>query len=129
MGLSAVLIKIFRRVPVVYDSVGKASFEASIESLATYGMFVSFGATTGLVPDVSAHLLQVKGSLYFTRPTLANYVASREDLVHSASETFRLMQEGVLSVNINQRFALSDIVDAHIALESGETTGSTILTP
>jgi|TARA_B110000305_G_C19384900_1_gene611669 NADPH2:quinone reductase len=118
-----------RGVPVVYDSVGKASFEASIESLATYGMFVSFGATTGLVPDVSAHLLQVKGSLYFTRPTLANYVASREDLVHSASETFRLMQEGVLSVNINQRFALSDIVDAHIALESGETTGSTILTP
>jgi NADPH2:quinone reductase len=90
---------------------------------------VSFGATTGPAPDVSPHLLQVKGSLYFTRPTLANYVASREDLVHSASETFRLMQEGVLSVNINQRFALSDIVAAHEALESGETTGSTILVP
>jgi NADPH2:quinone reductase len=116
-------------VPVVYDSVGKASFEASIESLATYGLLVSFGATTGPAPDVSPHLLQVKGSLYFTRPTLANYVASREDLVHSASETFRLMQEGVLSVNINQRFALSDIVAAHEALESGETTGSTILVP
>lgn len=114
---------------VVYDSVGKASYEASIESLATYGLFVSFGATTGSAPDVSPHLLQVKGSLYFTRPTLANYVASREDLVHSASETFRLMQEGVLSVNINQRFALSDITAAHTALESGETTGSTILTP
>lgn len=116
-------------VPVVYDSVGKASFEASINSLATYGLLVSFGATTGPAPDVSPHLLQVKGSLYFTRPTLANYVASREDLVHSASETFRLMKEGVLSVNINQRFALSDIVQAHEALESGETTGSTILTP
>lgn len=116
-------------VPVVYDSVGKASFEASIESLATYGLLVSFGATTGPAPDVSPHLLQVKGSLYFTRPTLANYVASREDLVHSASETFRLMQEGVLSVNINQHFALSDIVAAHEALESGETTGSTILVP
>jgi NADPH2:quinone reductase len=116
-------------VPVVYDSVGKASFDASIESLATYGLLVSFGATTGAAPDVSPHLLQVKGSLYFTRPTLANYVASREDLVHSASETFRLMQEDVLSVNINQRFALADIVQAHEALESGATTGSTILTP
>lgn len=116
-------------VPVVYDSVGKASYEASINSLATYGLLVSFGATTGPAPDVSPHLLQVKGSLYFTRPTLANYVAAREDLVHSASETFRLMKEGVLSVNINQRFALSDIVKAHEALESGETTGSTILTP
>lgn len=116
-------------VPVVYDSVGKASFDASIESLATYGLLVSFGATTGPAPDVSPHLLQVKGSLYFTRPTLANYVASREDLVHSASETFRLMKDGVLSVNINQRFALSEVAAAHEALESGETTGSTILTP
>lgn len=115
-------------VPVVYDSVGAASYDASINSLATYGLLVSFGATTGPAPDVSPHLLQVKGSLYFTRPTLANYVAAREDLVHSASETFRLMKEGVLSVNINQRFALSDIVRAHEALESGETTGSTILT-
>ena len=116
-------------VPVVYDSVGAASFDASIGSLATYGMFVSFGATTGPAPDVSPYLLQVKGSLYFTRPTLANYVASREDLVHSAGETFRLIKEGVLTVNINQRFALSDIVASHVALESGETTGSTILTP
>lgn len=116
-------------VPVVYDSVGVASFDASIDSLATYGLLVSFGATTGPAPDVSPHLLQVKGSLYFTRPTLANYVASREDLVHSAGETFRLMKEGVLSVNVNQRFELGDIVAAHEALESGETTGSTILTP
>jgi NADPH2:quinone reductase len=116
-------------VPVVYDSVGAASFQASIDSLATYGYFVSFGATTGPAPDVSPYLLQTKGSLYFTRPTLANYVASREDLLHSAGETFRLIREGVLTVNINQRFALSDIVAAHSALESGETTGSTILTP
>jgi len=115
--------------PVVYDSVGKASFEASIASLATYGLFVSFGATTGPAPDVSPHLLQTKGSLYFTRPTLANYVAAREDLEHSAHETFRLMSEGVLTVNINQRFTLSDIVAAHQALESGDTTGSTILLP
>ncbi|MDZ4095150.1 MAG: quinone oxidoreductase [Paracoccaceae bacterium] len=116
-------------VPVVYDSIGKNSFDASIDSLATYGMLVSFGATTGQAPPVAPHLLQVKGSLYFTRPTLGDYVKSREDLVHSASETFRLILEGVLSVNIDQRRPLSQIVAAHKALESGETTGSTILTP
>lgn len=115
-------------VPVVYDSVGKASYDASINSLATYGMFVSFGATTGPAPDVSPHLLQVSGSLYFTRPTLANYVASREDLLHSAGETFRLMKDGVLNVSINQRYPLSQIVAAHEAIESGATTGSTIMT-
>ena len=116
-------------VPVVYDSVGKASFEASIDSLATYGMFVSFGATTGPAPDVSPHLLQVKGSLYFTRPTLANYVAAREDLLHSAGRVFDLMKQGVLKVNIGQRLPLSDVVAAHIALEAGNTTGSTIFIP
>jgi len=116
-------------VPVVYDSVGAASFDASIASLATYGLFVSYGATTGPAPDVSPHLLQVKGSLYFTRPTLANYVAERADLEHAASETFRLIREGVLQVNINQRYPLTEIVAAHVALESGTTTGSTVLTP
>ncbi|MFZ3581775.1 quinone oxidoreductase family protein [Loktanella sp. DJP18] len=116
-------------VPVVYDSVGAASFDASIDSLAPYGYFVSFGATTGPAPDVSPHLLQVKGSLYFTRPTLANYVAVRADLEQAASETFRLIAEGVLRVNINQRLRLSDIVASHKALESGTTTGSTVLIP
>lgn len=116
-------------VPVAYDSVGKASYEATMDSLATFGYFVSFGATTGPAPDVSPFQLQVKGSLFFTRPTLAHYMAAREDLVFAANETFRLMKEGVLTVNINQRFPLSDIVTAHEALESGETTGSTIITP
>lgn len=116
-------------VPVVYDSVGAASFDASIASLGTYGYFVSYGATTGPAPDVSPHLLQVKGSLYFTRPTLANYVAERRDLENSAAQTFSLMAKGILRVNIDQRLALSDIVAAHQALESGETTGSTVLSP
>lgn len=116
-------------VPVVYDSVGKASFEASIDSLATYGMFVSFGATTGAPPDVPAHLLQVKGSLYFTRPTLANYVASREDLLHSAGRVFELMKNGVLEVRIGQRLLLADVQKAHFALQAGETTGSTVFFP
>lgn len=116
-------------VPVVYDSVGKASFEASIGSLATYGYFVSFGATTGPAPDVSPHLLQVKGSLYFTRPTMAHYVAAREDLLHSAGRVFEMMKSGALKVNVDQRLPLRQVVAAHKALEAGETTGSTVFVP
>lgn len=116
-------------VSTVYDSIGAASFEASIASLATYGMFVSFGATTGEAPPVAPGLLQKSGSLYFTRPTLADYVGAREDLLASAAAVFELIEQGVLTVNINQRFALEDVVQAHSALESGATTGSTILIP
>ncbi|MFT7059119.1 MAG: NADPH2:quinone reductase [Pseudorhodobacter sp.] len=116
-------------VPVVYDSIGAASFDASIKSLSTYGLFVSYGATTGEAPAVPPSLLQHSGSLYFTRPTLADYIKQRADLEHAASEVFRLVAEGVLSVNINQRFALGDVVKAHQALAAGTTTGSTILVP
>ncbi len=116
-------------VRVVYDSIGARSFDASIKSLATYGLFVSFGATTGEAPPVPPSLLQHSGSLYFTRPTLADYIKQRSDLVHAAEEIFRLIQEGVLKVNINQRMPLSEVVDAHKVLEAGSTTGSTILVP
>jgi NADPH2:quinone reductase len=115
-------------VEVVYDSIGKATFEASINSLATYGLFVSFGATTGEAPPVPPSLLQKHGSLYFTRPTLADYVRSRADLEYSSLRVFELIREGALKININQRYPLSDVVAAHRALEAGETTGSTILT-
>jgi NADPH2:quinone reductase len=118
-----------RGVPVVYDSVGAASFDASINSLATHGYFVSFGATTGPAPDVSPHLLQTKGSLYFTRPTLATYMAARADLEQAAAATFALIRDGVLQVNIDQRLPLADIGEAHRAMAAGTTTGSTILTP
>jgi NADPH2:quinone reductase len=118
-----------RGVPVVYDSVGAASFEASLKSLATYGLFVSFGATTGEAPPVAPSRLQHGGSLYFTRPTLADYIRERADLEHAANEVFRLVLEGVLRVNIDQRFALSEVAEAHRALESGATTGSTVLAP
>lgn len=116
-------------VPVVYDSIGKATFETSIASLATYGMFVSYGATTGEAPPVPPSLLQKAGSLYFTRPTLANYVGPRADLEHAAGRVFDMIRGGHLTVNINQRWALSDVAEAHKALEAGTTTGSTILTP
>lgn len=116
-------------VSVVFDSVGKATFEASIDALAPRGYFMSFGATTGEAPAVAPSLLQKKGSLYFCRPTLATYIASREDLMASAAEVFRLVEEGVLTVNINQTYDLADIVQAHKDLESGATSGSSVILP
>lgn len=116
-------------VSVVFDSVGKATFEASIDALAPRGYFFSFGATTGEAPAVTPSLLQHKGSLYFCRPTLVNYVATREDLLASASAVFDLVQSGVLTVNVNQTYRLSDIVSAHRDLESGTTSGSSVILP
>lgn len=116
-------------VPVVYDSIGAASFDASIASLSRYGLFVSYGATTGEAPAVAPSLLQHSGSLYFTRPTLADYIKDRSDLVHAANEVFRLVSEGVLTVNVNQKMPLDQVVKAHHALENGDTTGSTVLIP
>ena len=116
-------------VPVVYDSVGKATYEQSLHSLATYGVFVSFGATTGEAPAIAPSVLQHGGSLYFTRPTLANYVAARSDLEHSASRVFEMILSGKVRINIDQTYALDDIVSAHQYLEAGSTTGSTIIFP
>ena len=118
-----------RGVSVVFDSVGKATFDASIDALAPRGFFMSFGATTGEAPPVPPSLLQHKGSLYFCRPTLANYIGSREDLVQSAAAVFDLVSKGVLKVQIGQRRPLADIVDVHRAFEAGDTTGSTLLMP
>ena len=116
-------------VPVVYDSIGKATYETSLACLSTYGMFVSFGATTGEAPAVSPGTLQHGGSLYFTRPTLANYVGPRPDLEHSASRVFDMILKGHVDININQRRPLSEVAAAHIELEAGSTTGSTIFLP
>lgn len=116
-------------VPVVYDSIGKATFDTSVACLATYGMFVSYGATTGEAPAVKPSLLQHAGSLYFTRPTLANYVGPRADLEHSAGRVFDMIAEGHVSVNINQRRPLSEVAAAHVDLEAGTTTGSSVLVP
>lgn len=116
-------------VPVVYDSIGKATYETSMACLATYGMFVSFGATTGEAPAVKPSELQHGGSLYFTRPTLANYVGARADLEHSAGRVFEMILAGHVTVNINQRRPLAEVAAAHTDLEAGTTTGSTILLP
>lgn len=116
-------------VPVVYDSIGKATYETSMACLATYGMFVSFGATTGEAPAVKPSELQHGGSLYFTRPTLANYVGPRVNLEHSAGRVFEMILGGHVTVNINQRRPLAEVAAAHTDLEAGTTTGSTILLP
>lgn len=116
-------------VPVVFDSIGKATFDTSIDCLAPRGVFVSFGATSGPPPPVEASLLQKKGSLYFTRPTLAHYASSPEDYARSAAAVFDLVAKGVLTPTIGQRYPLSEAAQAHRALEEGRTSGSTILIP
>ena len=116
-------------VPVVFDSVGKNSFDQSLNSLAPRGYFVSFGTTTGAPPPMPASTLQKMGSLYFTRPTLVTYTASTEDLRNSAAAVFDMFAKGVLKININQRYALDDVAKAHADLESGRTSGSSVLIP
>jgi NADPH2:quinone reductase len=116
-------------VPVVYDSVGKDSFDASLNSLAPRGFFVSFGTTTGAPPPVAASTLQKMGSLYFTRPTLVTYTASTEDLRMSAAAVFEMFARGALKVSINQRYPMADIAKAHADLEGGRTTGSSVILP
>lgn len=116
-------------VPVAYDSVGKSTFDTTLKCLAPRGMFVSFGTTTGAPPAFEAGMLQKMGSLYFTRPTLVTYTASRAELEASAAAVFSLIAKGVLKISINARYALGDAAKAHADLEGGRTTGSSLLIP
>jgi NADPH2:quinone reductase len=116
-------------VPVVYDSVGKSTFEQSLACLAPLGMMVTFGQSSGNIPPVNLGILSQKGSLYVTRPTLMTYTAKREDLLRAASELFAVVQQGAVKIEINQTFALREAADAHRALEGRQTTGSTLLLP
>lgn len=116
-------------VPVVYDSVGKATFEKSLDCLAPLGMMVSFGNASGAVPAFEPAMLASRGSLFFTRPTLAAYIATRESLVSGANELFDLVGSGVLKVRIGQTYPLKDAAQAHRDLEARKTTGSTLLMP
>lgn len=116
-------------VPVVYDSVGRATFSASIDCLSPRGMLVSFGNASGPAPAVEPGLLAAKGSLYVTRPTLVHYTRNREELEGLAGAALRLVADGVLKVRVQQKFALSEIASAHLALESAETMGATVLEP
>jgi NADPH2:quinone reductase len=118
-----------RGVPVVYDSVGQATFEGSIDSLAPRGMLVSFGNASGPVQPFPLMLLTLKGSLYVTRPSLATYTASREDLMASAAALFDVVQSGAVKIEVRHRVPRADAAEAHRALESRQTVGSIVLVP
>ncbi|HTO42340.1 MAG TPA: quinone oxidoreductase [Rhizomicrobium sp.] len=116
-------------LPVVYDSVGKDTWDGSLNCLAPRGMMVSFGNSSGPVPAFAPGILASKGSLYLTRPSLAHYTITHAELQATASDLFDVIAKGAVKIEIHQRFALADARAAHEALESRRTTGATILIP
>ncbi|CAB3690773.1 2-haloacrylate reductase [Paraburkholderia graminis C4D1M] len=116
-------------VPVVYDSIGKDTFAGSLDCLAPLGMFVSFGNASGPLPPIDSSEFAGRGSLFFTRPTLFTYMGKRSDYEAMAAELFDVLVSGKVKTNINQRYALADVGQAHAELEARKTTGSTILLP
>ncbi len=118
-----------RGVNVVYDAVGKDTYQASLDSLAPLGMFVNYGNASGLAPAVQPQDLMQRGSLFFTRPSLAAYAATPEDQQAMADQLFRLMMDDVVGIHINQRYPLANLVQAHRDLEARATTGSTVIIP
>jgi NADPH2:quinone reductase len=118
-----------RGVQVVYDSVGKTTFDKSLDCLAPRGMLVLYGASSGPVPPVDPQILNRKGSLFLTRPTLVHYVATRDDLLARSRDLFEWVRSGKLHVRIGQTFPLKQAAAAHRALECRQTTGKTVLIP
>ena len=116
-------------VPVVYDSVGKDTFEGSLDCLAPLGMFVGFGNASGPVAPFNMGVLAQKGSLFLTRPTLMTYTAKRDDLLASANDLFDVVLSGDVKIEINQTYPLAETAQAHRDLEARKTTGSTVLLP
>jgi NADPH2:quinone reductase len=116
-------------VPVVYDGVGKATWEGSLDCLSPRGLIVSFGNASGPVAPVNLGILSTKGSLYVTRPTLATHIASRADLVARANSLFDVVKSGKVRIETTARYKLADAQKAHRDLESRKTTGSVILLP
>jgi NADPH:quinone reductase len=116
-----------KKVPVVYDSVGKDTFLKSLDCLAPLGYLVLFGASSGNVDPLNLGLLAQKGSLYVTRPTLNTYGAKRENLVAMAKELFEVVQSGAVKIEVHQTYPLKDAAKAHADLAARKTTGSTVL--
>ena len=115
-------------LPVVYDSVGKDTFITSLDCLAPRGLMITYGNASGPV-TTDLGVLAAKGSLYVTRPTLNTYTAKREDLVATANDLFEVVTSGAVKIAVNQTYPLKDAAEAHRALESRKTTGSTVLVP
>ncbi|TBU81537.1 quinone oxidoreductase [Pseudomonas daroniae] len=118
-----------KKCPVVYDGVGKDTWETSLDCVAPRGLLVSFGNASGAVTGVNLGILSQKGSLYVTRPTLAGYADTPEHLQKMADELFDMIAKGKLTVEIGQRYPLRDAAAAQAALSARQTTGSTILLP
>ncbi len=114
---------------VVYDGVGKATFPGSLDCLKTMGMFVSFGNASGPIEAFNILLLQTKGSLFATRPTLVHYGAKRDDMVSMAKNLMDVVAKGAVKIPIKQTYALKDAAKAHVDLEARKTVGSTVLIP
>lgn len=117
------------KLPVVYDGVGKDTFEMSLACLRPRGLMASFGNASGAVPPLNLQDLANGGSLYLTRPTLLTYTATTEELRQSSQDLFDRVLSGDIRVEINQRCALADIQQAHLDLEARKTTGSTVILP
>jgi NADPH2:quinone reductase len=118
-----------RGVAVAYDSVGQSTFEGSLNCLSPRGLLVLFGQSSGPVAPVDPQVLNSKGSLFLTRPTLGHYVTTREELLSRSRDLFQWIQDGKLAVRIDRTYRLSDAAAAHRALESRETKGKVLLSP
>lgn len=118
-----------QKVPVVYDGVGRDTFEMSLDCLQVRGLMVSFGNASGAPEPLDLQVLSTKGSLFVTRPTLLSYTASTEELQASADAVFERVLNGSVRVEIQQRYRLADVQQAHRDLEARKTTGSTVLIP
>jgi NADPH2:quinone reductase len=116
-------------VDVVYDGVGKDTYPASLDCLKPLGLWVSFGNSSGAVQNFDLLSLSTKGSLYATRPTLATYVAKRDDLLANANDLFDVVGKGIVKINVNHTYALKDAAQAHSDLQARKTTGSIVLLP
>ena len=114
-------------VPVVYDSVGRDTFDDSLRCLQPRGLMVSFGNASGAVEPFRPAILAQKGSLFLTRPTLANYTSTREELEETTADLFDVVGSGAVRIEVNQTYALQDAAQAHRDLEARKTTGSTVL--
>jgi NADPH2:quinone reductase len=114
---------------VVYDGIGKTTFPASLDCLRPLGYFVSFGSASGQIEAFNINILQGKGSLFATRPTLNHYTAKRDDLLMTANDLFKVVGSGAVKIPVNQKYSLKDAGKAHKDLESRGTTGSSILIP
>jgi NADPH:quinone reductase len=118
-----------KKVPVVYDSVGKSTWEGSLDCLRPRGLIVSFGNASGPVAPVNLGILSTKGSLYVTRPTLATHIASRADLVERSNALFDVVKSGKVKIETTGKYKLADAAQAHRDLEGRKTTGSVVLIP